>query len=109
MGVGLLFTGLNLFKLFTGQSQIKLIEIPLIKLENTFLLTGNLIYAFELCSCYLSLRLTSQESVNYEGLTKKMMVFITITYIVTGGTYSLVYRPINIHENAFEIYKAGLL
>ena len=108
MLVAAVFTALNLRKFFLGHSLVSLDQIPLFNFSNTFLLTGNLIYAFELCSCYLSLRLTSAEHVNYDGLTKKMMVFITVVYFIVGASFSLAYPPDKIDESAFEIYKHGL-
>jgi len=106
--VAAVFTALNFSKFITGHAQVSMDQIPLVNFEKTFLLTGNLIYAFEVCSCYLSLRLTSAEHVNYEGLTKKMMVFISVMYFVVGSSFSLAYLPEKIDENAFEIYKQGL-
>ena len=107
MAVATIFTLMNFSRFFTGQSSVKISEIPMVRFENTFTLTGNLIYAFELCSCYLSLRLTSSESVNYEWLTKRMMIFITFVYFVAGASFSLAFKPSEIHENAFEIYNQG--
>ena len=106
--VALIFTAMNFIRPLSGQSTVKLSEIKLFDFSNTFKLTGNLIYAFELCSCYLSLRLTSSEHVKYGSLTRSMMISITIIYFIVGGSFSLAFKPEEIDENAFNIYKTGV-
>lgn len=103
------FTYLNYHKFLSGQSEVALGDIPLFNFANTFGLTGNLIYAFELCSCYLSLRLTAQNSVNYGNLTIFMMLVITSVYYVVGISFSLAVKDENMHENAFRNFDTGIL
>ena len=107
MLVALLFTFMNLTIFFTGQSEVTWAELPMFEFSNTFKLTGNLIYAFELCSCYLSLRMTSNQTVNYNWLTKRMMVFITAVYYVAGASFVLAFPKNRIADSAFEIYNKG--
>ena len=103
------FTAFNYMKFFSGRSEVALSDIPLFNFANTFGLTGNLIYAFELCSCYLSLRLTAKESVNYGSLTIMMMLLITTVYYTVGVSFSLAFKNENMHENAFRNFDTGIL
>ena len=107
--VAILFTFMNLSTFFSGESEVSLSDIPLFGFGNTFKLTGNLIYAFELCSCYLSLRMTSNHTVDYNWLTKRMMIFITAVYYIAGASFVLAFPKDRISESAFEIYGTGAL
>jgi hypothetical protein len=108
MFVAVLFTSMNLTLFFTGQAEVSLKDVPLFGFDNTFKLTGNLIYAFELCSCYLSLRMTSSHTVNYSWLTKRMMIVITGVYYIAGASFVLAFPKHKITESAFEIYHTGI-
>lgn len=107
--VALTFTFLNFQRFFSGNSNVKLSALPLVDYSNTFGLTGNLIYAFELCSCYLSLRYTSSEMVDYSKLTGRMMAFITLVYYLVACSFTLAFTGDEMHENAFRIYDKGWL
>lgn len=109
MLVALTFTFLNFQKFITGQSEVNLSNLPLVNFSNTFGLTGNLIYAFELCSCYLSLRFTSSDAVDYNKLTVRMMILITLVYFCVACSFSLAFKGEEMHENAFRLYNDGWL
>lgn len=103
------FTFINFYDFLSGKSEVTWKDIPLVNFKNTFGLTGNLIYAFELCSCYLSLRLTAKESVDYKNLTVRMMMIITSVYFLAGASFSLEVKGEHMHENAFRIHDKGIL
>ena len=103
------FAALNYIKYITSHSNVAIADIPLFNISNTFSFTGNLIYAFELSSCYFSLRLTARPSIDYGYLTSISMVIIMLTYYTIGVSFMLAFKDKDMHENAFRNFDSGIL
>ena len=108
ISIALFFFLANMHSFVRGDG-VPLSELPLFNPSESMTLMGNIIYAFEICSCYLSIRLTTTASVDVSCLTKTMLGLIGLLYFLMGASYSFVFRAELVRENAFEIYSRGLL
>ena len=64
---------------------------------------GNLAYAFEVASNFLSLRLTSSNEVSYENLTMWMMTFVGLNYYGCAAAHIVANPTSEITENSFQM------
>lgn len=94
------FLAKNIYTAAVGQGP-NLADIPLISPKNSGVLMGNVAYAFEVASNYLSLRLTASNEVLYSSLTSVLMIFVGINYYVSAAGFLIAYKAQDIKENAF--------
>lgn len=81
----------------------KFSEIKKFDWKNIGVWGGNLSYAFEVASNFLSLRLTSATEVNYEGLTQWMMAFVGLNYYGCAAAHIVGNPESEISENSFQM------
>ena len=103
MILGYLFFGRSLYMWYDtykpGPSKVKLMDI-----KYTGMFAGNVAYAFEVASNYLSLRLTSSSEVRYTSLTWYMMVLVGLNYFLLAGSSLYAFEPEEITDNLFEMH-----
>ena len=78
-------------------------EIKLFEWKNIGVWGGNLAYAFEVASNFLSLRLTSSSEVNYESLTTWMMAFVGLNYYGCAAAHIVANPASEVTENSFQM------
>jgi len=98
----------NTYIAVTGNGP-KFEDIPKVGWKATGVYSGNVAYAFEVASNYLSLRLTSSIDVNYSALTSTLMVFIGLNFYICAAANLFAYAPNKVTENALEMHaKSGI-
>lgn len=102
MALAYVIFGRNVYRGLNGMGP-KFSEIPLWKMDKTGVYAGNVAYAFEVASNYLSLRLTSASDVPYGGLTKWVLGFVGGNFYLCAVGNILAWKPWEVTENAFEM------
>lgn len=78
-------------------------DIKMFEWRNVGVYGGNLAYAFEVASNFLSLRLTSSNEVNYESMTMWMMSFVGLNYYGCAVTHIFGNPAEEITHNSFQM------
>ena len=81
-----------------GLKNVKMMDI-----KYTGLFAGNIAYAFEVASNYLSLRLISSNEVKYDQLTKYMMVFVGLNFYLCAGAHLIAFPEKEVTVNSFDM------
>ncbi len=96
--------GRNLYLYGTSSTRPPLSKIKLVDFKYTGMFAGNVAYAFEVASNYLSLRLTSSAEVNYSRLTLYMMIFVGLNYYLCAAGHVIAFESHEITDNSFEMH-----
>ena len=99
-----LLLGKNVYKWATNQGPSRS-NINMMNIKYTGVYAGNIAYAFEVASNYLSLRLTASNEVTYSNLTMWMMIFVGLNYYICAGSYLIAYPGSDITENGFDMQR----
>jgi len=104
-GLGVVFLIKNIWTVAHGRGPM-FHDIKKFDLAHVGEYTGNVAYAFELSSVFLSLRLTAAKNVQYSTLSSGMLIFIGIMYYVSAASYLFVFHSHELfNTNAFSLYK----
>jgi hypothetical protein len=96
--------GRNLYLYGTSSTRPSLSNIKMVDFKYTGMFAGNVAYAFEVASNYLSLRLTSSAEVNYSKLTLYMMVFVGLNYYLCAAGHVIAFESHEMTDNSFEMH-----
>ena len=66
-------------------------NVKMMDIKYTGLFAGNIAYAFEVASNYLSLRLTSSNEVKYDQLTKYMIIFVGFNFYLCAAAHLIAF------------------
>lgn len=100
--VACLFLGKNLY-LFADSQGPPLESINKMDIKYSGTLAGNVAFAFEVASNFLSMRLTASNEFSYSNLTKYMMLFVGFFYYLLACSFNLAYPPEAVTSSAFEM------
>lgn len=101
-GIAYIIFGRNIYSWAHGEGE-PWSKITLFNWKYIGVWGGNLAYAFEVASGFLSLRLTASSDVNYESVTSWMTLLVGFNYFFLSGAHMLGNKASEITENSFQM------